>query len=1466
MKLQESISGNIPSSPITVYHGSSSPNLKIKPNSIMWFTADKDDAEEWANRTVLGGKETPENYIYTAEITFNKPYIIGDDKANPAYAKFEDSDDKMDIYTELFFDDVEEKEKFISQGYDCFIDNLLFAPTFGIPSQFKKNIKFIKKERVADSEIIDENSSNDRIDNTWNNFVAKIGKRYLFDNYLYWKKHDIAVKITDIGSVYITRPNDIKRRAFSQAKTFDEIYNTLKQHKLLPDSLNENSEKELSESIVAYHGSPNVFKKFDKAQLGSSTKKFEDDDYTSTNYGFFFTDDEEYASGYGDNIYKCDIQLNNPLVVDMSEYIATEENLAKFLQQAKDENKDGVIFKNIREIGRNPTTEYVVFNSDNVKIVDNIEETVVYHGSDADFDVFDMDKIGQKYGCDHGYGLYFTTDTKYTKQFIKNNQIYEVEIIPADETFMKEEVALKNQSQYVKEHIANLLSGESDNYSINYEKVNKADVNGYDFYDNILIYKFNHDKKLTSELFYKYGISGIIYFDNGVKNYVVFNNSDVRIIKKISLSESVNKLESIVAYHGSQNDNLTPDFSRGFYLTNNKEMAIDFAKGYLFNYELADNETPTLYTYEVSFANPYIVKSEEEYEAHFTDRDVSEIITPLKQAGYDGIIIPEFETGCKYYVVFDDTKSVKLINKESIPEEEWIYESVDEILKEDKSNLNDAFWSWFGNSKVIDNNGNPLIVYHGSKAKFDTFDKTFSQGGTWGVGIYFGTDAYKNFYNGGNMYKAYLSIQKPFVVNSQQEYRAITDDAWDLYNKQIEDGVIDPFDDCLLYDDYISNWYLEEIGYDGIIAGKGIDTEYVVFRANQIKSVDNAGTWNSETANIYENTISQPIIAYHLSKKDFDNFSLDYIHSGLGSSLNGYGIYFTKDISIIEEYLKKLNDNEYFIYTVTLDGNIIKGDDNGWELYSELVDKHGDEKLASLGMVKNYNIDGISYYNPEDGNSFTVFNPNIVKIIKKERVVDSKLLNESALDLLNEEKHNYGILYHGTDEEFDNFSKESIVGGYLGKGFYFTMSPTMAKSYGKNIIKAKLNYNNSFMFDTDTLDNESLCKILDTSTADKETKNRLFQQYIQSVNNNAKFDANNRLFDVMDYYNGDTTSVLKELGYDSIDNIDRDSEFLVFEPNQIEIVKEDSLMETVYPYSYHFNESALDLDPEELYKNREEDRELEKLSFQTPKKPMSKELRELLYGKKSDIQKSSQKSSQKTTQKTTQKISSKNNEDDEYDVFTDPVVRSYSSYYDDEYNKFQKQLADIKFDIAYAEEHGDNPQQSKAELRNLERKIYNRAKYNLTLLDLLENKMDKSSKLNEDFYRWFQDSKVITETYEPKIVSLSENPKKVYGKGIYFDKEDNGSVKAYLQISNPFRLNEQYSISTFRPYIENIDILCNKQKISGKELFSLLIEAKYGIQLNKMIDTTIMLQNLGFDGIETKDKWIAFSKKQIQKL
>lgn len=49
------------------------------------------------------------------------------------------------------------------------------------------------------------------------------------------------------------------------------------------------------------------------------------------------------------------------------------------------------------------------------------------------------------------------------------------------------------------------------------------------------------------------------------------------------------------------------------------------------------------------------------------------------------------------------------------------------------------FKSWFGDSKVVDSNGNPLIVYHGTSSNFDKFDLSLvgtKQYSDWGKGIY----------------------------------------------------------------------------------------------------------------------------------------------------------------------------------------------------------------------------------------------------------------------------------------------------------------------------------------------------------------------------------------------------------------------------------------------------------------------------------------------------------------------------------------------------------------------------------------------------------------------------------------------------------------------------------------------------------------------------------------------------------
>ena len=44
------------------------------------------------------------------------------------------------------------------------------------------------------------------------------------------------------------------------------------------------------------------------------------------------------------------------------------------------------------------------------------------------------------------------------------------------------------------------------------------------------------------------------------------------------------------------------------------------------------------------------------------------------------------------------------------------------IEKDLLNNINGNFHAWFDGSKVVDKNGNPLVVYHGTNSKFKKFN------------------------------------------------------------------------------------------------------------------------------------------------------------------------------------------------------------------------------------------------------------------------------------------------------------------------------------------------------------------------------------------------------------------------------------------------------------------------------------------------------------------------------------------------------------------------------------------------------------------------------------------------------------------------------------------------------------------------------------------------------------------------
>ena len=150
-----------------------------------------------------------------------------------------------------------------------------------------------------------------------------------------------------------------------------------------------------------------------------------------------------------------------------------------------------------------------------------------------------------------------------------------------------------------------------------------------------------------------------------------------------------------------------------------------------------------------------------------------------------------------------------------------------------------AFRAWFGDSKVVDADGKPLRVYHGTDQAFTAFDDDFigeGNGNTdWGNGFYF-TDskqAADGYAQGeeGRMLEVYLSIKNPApmeVVNEVMEQPGAEMDA-----------------------DYVRQ-ELTSRGYDGIIVNhKGGQREFVAFQPTQIKSANgNAGTFDESNPDI----------------------------------------------------------------------------------------------------------------------------------------------------------------------------------------------------------------------------------------------------------------------------------------------------------------------------------------------------------------------------------------------------------------------------------------------------------------------------------------------------------------------------------------------------------------------------------------------------------------------------------------
>lgn len=140
------------------------------------------------------------------------------------------------------------------------------------------------------------------------------------------------------------------------------------------------------------------------------------------------------------------------------------------------------------------------------------------------------------------------------------------------------------------------------------------------------------------------------------------------------------------------------------------------------------------------------------------------------------------------------------------------------------------FWKWFGDSKVVDEQGRPLVVYHGTNAKFDTFDKkkigSVTDDGFLGKGFYFSTDPNVARSKSISM-SIYLRANNPVVEKLSK---------WEDDKRELFSGKATPKNDSAILD-------YSPVGYN--------HKEIMVKEPTQIKSATgNIGTFSPTESSI----------------------------------------------------------------------------------------------------------------------------------------------------------------------------------------------------------------------------------------------------------------------------------------------------------------------------------------------------------------------------------------------------------------------------------------------------------------------------------------------------------------------------------------------------------------------------------------------------------------------------------------
>lgn len=185
------------------------------------------------------------------------------------------------------------------------------------------------------------------------------------------------------------------------------------------------------------------------------------------------------------------------------------------------------------------------------------------------------------------------------------------------------------------------------------------------------------------------------------------------------------------------------------------------------------------------------------------------------------------------------------------------------------------FKNWFGDSKITNAQGEPLVMYHGTKSDFNTFDLGKHGSGDEGLagkGFYFtynpeeaSSYAMRDIYGKGeapNVIPSYISLKNPLVIKNGVLPNGKT-------IKDYHGGTI-----ITSKGGEAIKKYAESNGHDGVVFVKpdGTPGHAVAFKPEQIKSaIGNSGKFNPKNSNMLkaDNEVGLGVAALAQTNKPF---------------------------------------------------------------------------------------------------------------------------------------------------------------------------------------------------------------------------------------------------------------------------------------------------------------------------------------------------------------------------------------------------------------------------------------------------------------------------------------------------------------------------------------------------------------------------------------------------------------------